>query len=93
MRGVWKTQHLGVVLHVSTSGNLIARARVVPRIGAEVMDEHLKPVGRVFDIIGAVKSPYVAVRPAISDPQRLVKHAIYTSPSTVGRKEKKRFGR
>ncbi|MCW4052977.1 MAG: Gar1/Naf1 family protein [Candidatus Bathyarchaeota archaeon] len=78
---------------MSTSRNLIARARVVPRIGAEVMDENLKPIGRVFDVIGSVKAPYVAVRPAISDPQRLVKHAIYTNSSTRGRKEKRRFGR
>ncbi|MCW3981253.1 MAG: Gar1/Naf1 family protein [Candidatus Bathyarchaeota archaeon] len=81
------------MLHVSTSGNLIVRARVVPRIGAEVMDENLKPIGKVFDVIGSVKAPYVAVRPAISDPQRLVRHAIYTSSSTGRRKEKRRFGR
>jgi RNA-binding protein len=93
MRGDWKLQHLGVVLHVSASGNLIVKAEVIPRIGANVVDDKLKSVGSVFDIIGSAKSPYVSIRPTITDPQHLVKHPIYTIPSTGGRKERRKFGR
>ncbi len=81
------------MLHVSSSGNLIVKTEIVPRIGDNVVDDKLKSVGSVFDIIGSVKSPYASIRPTITDPQRLVKHPIYTIPSTGGRKERRRFGR
>jgi rRNA processing protein Gar1 len=41
----------------------------------------LKVVGRVFDIIGAVSSPYAIVRPIIKDPEKLANKQLYVSPS------------
>ena len=35
-----------------------------PDIGAEAVDESLSRVGRVVDVFGPVKRPYVAVTPA-----------------------------
>ena len=78
---------------MSASGNLIVKAKAIPRIGASVIDDKLKSVGSVFDIIGSANSPYVSIRPTITDPQRLVKHSIYTVPSNGRRKERRRFGR
>jgi RNA-binding protein len=65
----------------------------MPKIGDKVADENLKTVGTVFDVFGPVSSPYVAVRPTISEPQCLVKNVLYTIPSTARRKEKKKYGR
>jgi len=64
----------------------------LPKIGDMVVDENLKVVGSVFDIIGPVSSPYVTVKPTTPEPQRMVRNTLYTVPSS-GRKEKRKHGR
>jgi len=56
-------KRLGKVLHVSSSGNLVVQANIAPEIGSKVVDEKLKEVGSVYDVIGPVNSPYVTIRP------------------------------
>ena len=82
-------QRLGLILHVTPSRNLIARIENKPEIGETVVDENLKPVGRVFDIIGPVTSPYASITPTIQDPKRLINKTVYSVPSKR-RKEKRR---
>jgi len=82
-------RRLGSVLHLSPSRNIILKAENSPKIGEQVVDENLKPVGTVFDIFGPVSSPYAAVRPATRDPEKLVGKKLYVIPSNK-RKEKSR---
>ena len=90
MRGKGILQRIGHVLHVSSSRNIVLKAENVPRIGDRVIDENLKPVGMVFDVFGPTSSPYVAVKPHVKDPQRLVNRVLYAIPSKPGRKERKK---
>ena len=90
MRGKAILQRIGLVLHVSSSRNIILKAESFPRIGDRVLDENLKPVGTVFDMIGPTTAPYVAVKPNILDPQHLVNRVLYVVPSKPGRKERKK---
>ncbi len=83
-------QRVGYVLHVSSSHKMVLKAENVPRIGDKVLDEDLKPVGIVFDVFGPTSSPYVAVKPDIKDPQRLVNRVLYVVPSKSERKERKK---
>lgn len=85
-------KRLGSVLHVSSSRNLVLKAETLPKIGETVVDENLKAVGSVFDIIGPVSSPYITVKPRTPEPQLLIKKTLYSVPS-VGRKEKRNYGR
>jgi RNA-binding protein len=80
-------QRLGLVIHISPSRNIITKIENTPRIGETVVDENLKPIGKVFDIFGPVSSPYAAIRPAIHDPEKLVNKKLYVVPSKR-RKEK-----
>jgi len=57
-------QILGRIIHLNSNGNVIVKARNVPRMGDTVVDGDLKKIGRVFDIFGPVKSPYVTVKSA-----------------------------
>jgi len=84
-------KRLGHVLHVSSSRNLILKAESMPKIGNKVVDEDLKFVGAVFDVFGPVSSPYVSIKPAISEPQHLIEKTLYTSPSNRRRKEKRKY--
>ncbi|HVP16479.1 MAG TPA: Gar1/Naf1 family protein [candidate division Zixibacteria bacterium] len=85
-------QRLGLILHVTPSRNVIAKIENVPRIGETVVDENLKPVGKVFDILGPVSSPYATIVPTIRDPEKLSNKTVYVLPSKR-RKEKNRYGR
>lgn len=82
------------MLHVSSSKNLILKAEALPRIGAKVLNDRLKSIGTVFDIIGPVSSPYVVIRPGGNiEPLDLTNSVVYTIPSGRRRKEKRKYGR
>lgn len=83
-------QRIGVVLHKSSSGNMILKAENLPRTGDQVIDENLKPVGTIFDVFGPVSSPYVAVRPSVENPDRFVDRVLYAVPSSKPRREKRK---
>jgi len=85
-------QRLGLILHVTPSRNVIAKIENIPRIGETVVDENLKPVGKVLDILGPVSSPYATIAPMIRDPEKLANKTVYVLPSKR-RKEKNRYGR
>lgn len=84
-------QRLGLILHVTPSRNIVAKIENVPKIGETVVDENLKPIGRVFDILGPVSSPYATIAPTIRDPGKLANRTVYTLPSKR-RREKNRYG-
>ena len=70
-------QRLGKVLHVTPSQNVVIKVSNPPKIGFAVADEKLKTVGKVFDVIGPVSSPYAVVKPAIKEPETLVSKQLY----------------
>jgi len=81
-------QRLGRALHISPSRNIITKIEHLPKIGETVVDENLKPVGKVFDILGPVSSPYAAIKPSISEPEKLKNRMLYVCP-LKRRKERK----
>jgi RNA-binding protein len=74
-------QRLGKVLSVTPSQSIVVKIDKPPKMGAAVIDENLKAVGRIFDIIGPVSSPYAIVKPSIKDPEKLTNKQLYVSPS------------
>jgi RNA-binding protein len=76
-RGELRLQRLGRISNVSPSGNAIVKAENPPKIGSEVVDENLNVVGRVFDIIGPVSSPYAVIKPSIREPAKLLNKPVY----------------
>jgi RNA-binding protein len=74
-------QRLGLILHMSPNRNIIVKLENMPRIGEAVVDENLKTIGRVFDILGPVSSPYAVVRPVIQNAEKYVNRMLYAIPS------------
>ncbi len=74
-------QRLGRVVNVTPSKNVVIKAENAPKIGSSVIDENLQTVGKVFDVIGPVTSPYAVVRPAVREPGLLVNKQLYLLPS------------
>jgi len=71
-------QRLGKAMHISDSKNLIVRAESLSRLGAIVVDKNLEKIGRVFDIFGPVKEPYISVKLGVSDPEKYIGQVLYT---------------
>lgn len=74
-------QRLGRVLSVTPSQNIVVKLDKAPKMGAAVIDENLKVVGKIFDIIGPVSSPYAVIRPSVKDPEKFANRQLYMSPS------------
>ena len=70
-------QRLGRILNVTPSQNIVVKTEKTPKIGSTVIDENLKVVGKVFDIIGPVSSPYAIVKPTIKEAERLINKQLY----------------
>jgi len=70
-------QRLGKVLNVTPSKNIVVKIDKTPKIGSSVVDVNLKIVGKIFDIIGPVSSPYTIVKPVIKEPEKLTHKQLY----------------
>ena len=70
-------QRLGRVLNVTPSQNIVVKTEKTPKIGSAVIDESLKVVGKVFDIIGPVSSPYAIVKPTTKEAEKLINKQLY----------------
>ena len=81
-------QRLGKVLHVTPSQNIVVKTDNAPKIGSAVVDESLKVVGKIFDVIGPVSSPYVVVKPAIKEFEKLTSKQLYVLLSKKERSKK-----
>ena len=56
------------ILHYDSMGNLVAKSgKQIPRLGAIATDKDEKRVGRVTDIIGNIKSPYLVIKTSRKD--------------------------
>ena len=76
---------LGKVLNVTPSQNVVVKTEKTPHIGSTVVDENLKIVGKIFDIIGPVSSPYAVIKPAVKEPEKLTNKQLY---SLLSKKER-----
>ena len=74
-------QRLGLVHTVTPSQNVVIKIDKTPKLGSAVIDENLKVVGKVFDIIGPVSSPYAVIKPSGKNPEKLMKKQLYISSS------------
>jgi RNA-binding protein len=81
-------QRLGKVLHVTPSQNMVVKVDKTPKVGSAVVDEKLQIVGKIFDIIGPVSSPYVVLKPAIKEPEKVTNKQLYLLPSKKERSKK-----
>lgn len=81
-------QRLGKVLHVTPSHNIVVKVDKTPKIGAAVVNEKLKVIGKVFDVIGPVSSPYVVVKPTIGNPEKIGAKQLYVLLSKKRRGKK-----
>ena len=52
---------LGNISHLSNSGRLIARSSQSPPSGAFVFDKDKRKIGKIIEVFGPTKDPYVSI--------------------------------
>lgn len=52
---------LGNISHISNSGKLIARSSETPPSGAFIFNKYKKKIGKVSDVFGPTKNPYISI--------------------------------
>ncbi|MBI4258254.1 MAG: hypothetical protein HY619_04800 [Thaumarchaeota archaeon] len=67
---------IGEVLHVAKSGRLIVKAFGETSQGAVLVDEKGGKIGKVVEVIGPVKSPYLSVTP-LTDKNKKMQGLVY----------------
>lgn len=78
-------KRLGVVLHLSTHGNLIVRSEeaALPKMNSKVVTKKMDSIGTVYDIFGPEKAPYISVKLDRKVPrsraQALIKERLYVA--------------
>lgn len=71
-------RRLGTVLHISKRGSIIVQTDKTPPMGAKVVDKKAQPIGKVQDVFGPVKAPYVAIRTRDKEKaQKLIGQPVY----------------
>jgi len=58
---------LGKVVNFSSSGSIIIRGGMTPRIGQLICGRKGEPIGKVIKVTGPVGSPYVIINPVIKE--------------------------
>ncbi len=81
-------QRLGKVINVTPSQSVVVKIDKTPQIGSAVIDENLKVVGKVFDIIGPVSAPYAVVKTTVKTPEKLTNKQLYLLLSKKERNHK-----
>ncbi|MDR2203015.1 MAG: Gar1/Naf1 family protein [Nitrososphaerota archaeon] len=74
-------QKIGKALNITPSNSIIIKTETPPKIGCEVADENLTTIGKIFDIIGPVSSPYAVIKTNIKNPSSLLNKPLYLLPS------------
>lgn len=54
-------KHLGNILHLANSGKLIVRSEQMPPAHAFVYTNDKQQIGKVYNVFGPVKNPYISV--------------------------------
>ncbi|HID27722.1 MAG TPA: H/ACA RNA-protein complex protein Gar1 [Methanosarcinales archaeon] len=80
-------KRLGKVIHVDNKGNLIVRREstkekeVSIKLNSVVMNKNKKKIGKIQDVFGPVKNPYISVRvfKSINNLYKLKNEKVYIS--------------
>ncbi|HDI46671.1 MAG TPA: H/ACA RNA-protein complex protein Gar1 [Candidatus Methanomethylia archaeon] len=86
-------RRLGRILHLSKTGSLILKTNgFTPKIGTAIVDYKRREIGRVFDIIGSVSSPYLVIKPSIPRPEKVVGLEVFSLPPPPKLKKRRKKG-
>lgn len=85
-----KLKKLGNIIHITSTNKLIVPSQNPPRIGLLVVNKNNKAIGKINDIIGSTKNPYISIKTNKKFNKINVGEAVYLPPKNKKRRMRPR---
>ena len=85
-----KLKKLGSISHITSTNKLIVPSQNPPRIGLLVVNKNNKAIGKINDIIGSTKSPYISIKTNKKFKKANVGESVYLAPKNKRRRMRPR---
>jgi RNA-binding protein len=86
-----KLIELGVISHITSTNKLIVPSNKTPRIGSLLVNSKKQPIGKINDIFGSTKKPYISIKTSNKFRKINPGDKVYLSPQN--KKRRIRHGR
>ncbi|MCD7781644.1 MAG: Gar1/Naf1 family protein [Methanosphaera sp.] len=81
-----KLREVGQISHISSTNKLIVPIKQTQRLGATLVNKNNKPIGKVSDIFGSTKKPYLSIKTSKKYKKIHVGEKVYLSPKNKKRR-------
>ncbi|MDO5851639.1 MAG: Gar1/Naf1 family protein [Methanobacteriaceae archaeon] len=84
-----KNKKIGIIKHITKRNKIIIESKQTPKTGSIITNEKQEPIGKVNDIFGSTKRPYISIT-KINEKQTKKGDILYLSKQNNKRRMKKR---
>ncbi|MBQ6220617.1 MAG: hypothetical protein IJJ47_12875 [Methanosphaera sp.] len=77
---------LGIISHVTSTNKLIVPSNKTPRIGSLIVNKNGKAIGKISDIFGSTKKPYISIKTSNKFSKANPGEKVYLSPQNKRRR-------
>lgn len=85
-----KLKKIGTISHITSTNKLIVPSNKTPRIGSVIVNKQHKPIGKINDIFGPTKQPYISIKTSKKIKKANTGEAVYLQPKNKRRRMKQR---
>lgn len=81
---------IGIISHITSTNKFIVPSNITPKIGSIVVNKNNKAIGKINDIIGTTKQPYISIKTNYKFKKAKVGDTVYLSRKNKRRRMKPR---
>lgn len=81
-----KLNEIGTISHITSTNKLIVPSNKTPRIGSLLVNSKNKPIGKISDIFGSTKSPYISIKTGNRFKKAVPGDKVFLSPQNKRRR-------
>lgn len=79
---------LGIISHITSTNKLIVPTNKTPRIGSVIINKDNKAIGKISDIFGSTKKPYLSIKTNPKFKKAKPGESVYLSTNNKKRRKK-----
>jgi RNA-binding protein len=83
-----KLKEIGTISHISSTKKLIVPSDKTPRIGSLLVNNKNQAIGKINDIFGSTKKPYISIKTNNKFKKAKPGEVVYLSPQNKNRRKK-----
>ena len=82
----YKLKEIGTISHITSTNKIIVPSKQTPRIGSVVVNKNRKAIGKINDIFGPTKSPYLSIKTSKKFRKAKIGEIVYLPPKNNKRR-------